>query len=132
MRELQRIEEEFFRPAGRVWPAIERGYPLFNVWTNGDGTIVTAELPGLDVANVDISVHGDALTIRGARSAEELKEGEAYYRQERPYGEFSRTLKLPFRVDAEKVSATMSKGLLSITLPRAAADKPYKLAIKAE
>ncbi len=106
-------------------------YPAMNVWMNEEGAIITAELPGIAPEDLDISVVGDTLTVSGERKPEELKEGETYHRRERGYGKFSRAFQLPFEVEADKVSATFKNGVLHITLPRAEADKPRKIAVKA-
>jgi HSP20 family protein len=129
-RELQRfsrdLDELFSGVSGTV-----HAFPPVNVWSSENDAVVTAELPGIESGDIDISVHGDALTLRGSRKPVELKENETFYRSERMRGEFSRTLKLPFRIDAEKVSATFNKGVLSIQVPRAEADKPRKISVKA-
>ena len=106
-------------------------YPAMNVLTDRDSAVVTAELPGVNLEDIDISVEEDTLTLSGDRQPDELDEGATYHRQERRYGTFLRTLRLPFRVEAEKVDATFKKGVLSISLPRAEADKPRRIAIKA-
>jgi HSP20 family protein len=105
-------------------------FPAVNVWRGQDGAVVTAELPGIDPARLDISVAGDSLTLTGIRELEPLKEGENYHRQERTYGRFTRTLQLPFQVNAAKVEAKYEKGVLQITLPRVEEEKPKKIAIK--
>jgi HSP20 family protein len=93
---------------------------------------LTAELPGIDSAQLDISVVGDTLTFNGSRDFEPLREGETYHRQERSGGRFSKTLQLPFQIDAEKVTAKYEKGILKLTLPKTATEKPRKITIKAE
>jgi HSP20 family protein len=92
--------------------------------------VVTAELPGADPEKLDISVVGDSLTISGNREAEALKAGESYHRQERSCGRFTRTIQLPFHVDAVKVAATYERGILNVVLPRSEAEKPKKISIK--
>lgn len=112
----------------KVQPA--PSFPAMNVWTNQDGALLTAELPGVNPETIDISVVGDTLTLSGSRTPEQLQEGEQYHRRERGYGQFTRTFQLPFAVEAEKVDATFNKGVLQISLPRAEADKPRKIAVK--
>ena len=128
--EMQRLQEDldslFASPGGSVYT-----YPAVNVWSSGDDAFVTAELPGMELENIDISVQGESLTLRGGRPRPALKNGEAYQRRERLCGNFSRTLQLPFRVDPAKVEAHFNKGVLTVTLPRAEADKPRKIAVKA-
>jgi HSP20 family protein len=106
-------------------------YPAMNVWTNEDGAVVTAELPGCNSENIDISVQNETLTVRGSRQPDEVQEGQIYHRRERGCGRFTRSFQLPFQVQADQVEATFSKGVLSISLPRAEADKPKKITIKA-
>jgi HSP20 family protein len=93
--------------------------------------MVTAELPGVTVEDINISVTGDTLTLTGTRQRAEMAEGNTYHRQERGYGQFSRSLQLPFRIDANGVEATFRNGVLSITLPRAEEDKPKKINVNA-
>lgn len=105
-------------------------FPPVNVWTNENGAVVRAELPGVDSANIDISVVNDTLTLKGKRPGEELNEGDRLLRRERLRGEFARALSLPFKVDANAVAAKFDNGVLTINLPRAESDKPRKIAIK--
>jgi HSP20 family protein len=101
-----------------------------NVWTDEDSAIVTAELPGVNLDDIDISVENDILTLRGDRQRDEV-EGARYHRRERRQGSFVRTFRVPFRVDAEQVEATFKNGILSIVLPRAEEDKPKRISVKA-
>jgi len=105
-------------------------FPALNIWSNEDELIITAEVPGINPEDLDISVVGDSLTLKGAREVEELEEGARYHRQERGYGNFSRTVQLPFPVDIDSVNAKFTNGVLEINLPRAEADKPRKIAVK--
>jgi HSP20 family protein len=105
-------------------------FPPVNVYANDEEAVVSAELPGLDPDKLDISVHGDALTLTGAREAEQIGEEASYHRQERFSGRFTRTVALPFNVDSEKVKAQLRNGILTVKLARAEADKPRKIAIE--
>ena len=127
-REMDRVFSNFYAsPRSRVAPS----FPAINVWTNQDGAVITAELPGVNPDDIDISVVGDTLTLTGWRQPEELKEGEKYHRRERGYGKFTRTFQLPFSVEGDRVEAMFSKGVLHLSLPRAEAEKPRKITIKA-
>lgn len=119
---MQRLFQDLTTPSFAEFPSV-------NLWSNGNEAVVTTEIPGIDPKTVDISVVGKALTLRGTRQPEALKEGESFHRQERWTGQFSRTIDLPFAVDAGKVEAKFSKGILTITLPRAEADKPRKITV---
>ena len=107
-----------------------RRYPLMNVWSSAEGLVVDAELPGAAPEDVEISVMGDTLTIRGQINAVPLKEGEQAYRRERPTGTFNRTLQLPFRAAANGVKASYQDGILRISIPRSEEEKPRKIKIE--
>jgi len=107
-------------------------FPATNVWVSEDNALVTAEIPGIDPSALEISVINDSLTLRGSRKAEDLKEGESYHRRERWSGQFTKTLELPFAVESGKVEARFAKGVLSVSLPRAEAEKPRKISVKSE
>jgi len=106
--------------------------PLFNVWLTADNAMVTTEVPGIESGAIDISVVDKSVTVRGSREPEEVREDGAYHRRERWHGRFSKTFEIPFVIDADKVEAKFRKGVLYISMPRAEADKPKKIAIKSE
>jgi len=133
-REMDRLQREMNRFYEHPYPSRFRpapAYPALNAWTNEEGLLITAEVPGVSSKDIDISVVGDTLTLSGVREPEELKEGAGYHRQERGYGNYTRSLQLPFSVNVNKVEATFKNGILSIVLPRAEEDKPKKITIKA-
>ncbi len=125
-REMNRLFEDYSPMRLRTAPS----YPALNVWSNEDGLLVTAEVPGVNSEDIEVSVIGDTLTLSGARKPDELKEGARYHRQERGYGKFSRTLQLPYPVSVDKIEASFKDGVLSIRLPRAEEDKPRKITVK--
>ena len=132
-RDMDRMQREMNRLFDTYYPVRLRtapSFPAMNVWSSEEGLILTAEVPGIRPEDIDVSVVGETLNLTGARKPEELKEGTRYHRQERGYGKFSRTIQLPFPVDVNKVEATFKNGLLHISLPRAEADKPRKIAVK--
>jgi HSP20 family protein len=130
--EIKRLQRDMNRLFAEMPRTVGQEYPAINVWSGEHDYILTAELPGIDPAQLDISVVGDTLTFRGSRDFETLREGETYHRQERSGGRFSRTLQLPFQIDAERVAARYEKGILTLTLPKTAAEKPRKISIKAD
>jgi len=133
--EMERLRREMNRVFANLSATSESritpGYPAMNVWTNEDGAVVTAELPGIDPETLDIAVVKNTLTLSGEHKPLELEEGEVYHRRERGYGKFTRSFQLPFNVEGDIVEATYEKGVLNITLPRAEADKPRKITVKA-
>jgi len=106
-------------------------FPLLNVWSSADGVVIDAELPGVDAKDVEISVLGDELTLRGKVNLSDPGNGETYHRRERPAGEFARTLQLPFRADAGAVKAHYKNGVLRLTVPRSEEEKPKRIAVEA-
>jgi HSP20 family protein len=129
--EMLRLRHEMNRLfSGAAYP-FEPAYPPVNVWMNEKGAVIKAELPGIDVTKMDISVLEDTVTISGTRGAELLKAEESYHRKERNGNKFSRTLHLPFKIDDESIEARYERGILNIALPREEAEKPKKITIKA-
>jgi HSP20 family protein len=124
-REMNQLYDSFDR---RSWPA---EFPAMNLWLNDEGGVITAELPGVNENELTINVVGGTLTLSGERKLDNLPKDAVYHRQERSMGKFTRTIDLPFTVDAGKVQATLEKGILHILLPRAEKDKPHKIMIKA-
>ena len=120
-----------FEQMGRLLgvPTSANEFPAVNVRANENEAIVTTEIPGVERDALDISVVGDTVTIRGSRPLNETKEGETCHRHELWHGTFRKTIELPFNVDAEKVEALYTKGVVKITLPRLEAEKPKKIAI---
>jgi len=107
-------------------------YPPLNVWEDADALHVEAELPGLNLNDLEIYVTGgNQLTIKGERKPSVPEQG-VWHREERPAGVFSRSLTLPFSVDADKVEARFENGVLRVKLPKHESSKPRKINVKAE
>jgi len=123
-QEMAAFERDFDRLLTRSRTG---GYPPVNVYTDENDVMITSEIPGIDPATIDLSVTGDTLTLKGDRKPQELKNGDTWHRQERGYGSFSRTIRLPYIVEGNKVNAAYEHGVLTITLPRSEADKPRKI-----
>ena len=122
-------------PALRPWSStwLEREpnvFPALNVWADDDALYVEAEIPGLPLDALELSVMGDELTISGDRH-EVIEDGVTHHRRERGTGPFSRVVRLPVPVDAEKVEAKLEHGVLLVTLPKAEAVRPRKIEVKA-
>ena len=102
-----------------------------NVWQNDETVAVTAELPGVELSDIDITVKDNVLTLSGERSAPDAAEGAKWHRRERSYGNFTRAIRLPFKADSEKVEARFANGVLRIVIGRPDEDKPRRIEIKA-
>lgn len=131
-REFERMRRRMNRIVGEVTGAMAGApFPAVNLWADGEKAVATCEMPGVSTEDVDISVENDVLTIRGHREAEEERgEDVSYRRHERGHGRFSRTIPLPFPVDADAVDASYEAGILRIELPRSERSKPRQIEIK--
>ncbi|MDQ5827053.1 MAG: Hsp20/alpha crystallin family protein [Chloroflexota bacterium] len=131
MRRWDRMFDSFFNRALGNWGG-QTTWGSGNISFNGMSTFtpainlaesdreyrVTAELPGMDEQDIELSLHRDHLTIKGEKKQEHEEKGNGYHRVERSYGTFQRTIPLPQEVDAERVEANFQKGVLTITLPK--------------
>ncbi len=120
-RDMDRLFERFFRggtlaPFGESWGTFS---PSVDVVETNDQIKVSAELPGLDDRDIEVSLDRGVLTISGEKSEEHKEERENYYRAERTYGSFRRSIPLPAEVNEDEVEAVFQNGVLTITLPKA-------------
>lgn len=106
-----------------------QAFPAFNVWEDDKNLFAEAEIPGQTMDDLELYVVGNELTIKGGRKDVE-QEGVTFHRRERGVGPFSRVLRLPVEVDAEKVAATLQDGVLTVTLPKAQAVLPRRIEVK--
>jgi HSP20 family protein len=119
----RRLDEEY----------ISAGWaPPVDVRETKDALEITAELPGVDPKEVEVSVEGGVLTLKGTRNFEKAAEGETYHRVERAYGAFERSFTLPSNVDAERIQAAYRHGVLHLSVPKREEAKPKAIAIKIE
>ncbi len=103
-----------------------RNQPAINVWEQDDALKVEMELPGVKGEQLDISVAGGELSVK-VNAPDDAQEGVTYHRRERPVGSFSRIVRLPIEVNADRVEADLRDGVLTITLPKAESAKPRKI-----
>jgi HSP20 family protein len=125
------FEESFVRPS-RVWPELERGELLVDMYQTANDVVIKAALPGVKPEEVDISITGDTLTIKGEHKAEQEVKQEDYFYKEHRYGAFSRSIPIPVQVKAEKAEAVFENGVLTLTLPKAEEVKPKQIKVKAK
>jgi HSP20 family protein len=134
-REMDRLFDDFVSGRGLTrWPGEGAAVDLrFDVAETDNEVKVTAELPGVDEKDVEVTLSDDLLTIKGEKKREQEKKEESYHMVERSYGSFARSLRLPFAVDQSKVEARFRNGVLTVTLPKPPeAQKPaQKIEIKA-
>jgi HSP20 family protein len=126
---LRRIQDEINRAFSEPRWSAGGEFPPVNIWRGEGGIMVTAEVPGVALDQLDLSVQQNTLTIRGRREPEAKEPEAGFHRRERSYGPFARTIQLPFAVDPDRVKASMDQGILTIEMPRPDADKPRKIHI---
>ena len=128
------FEDSFVNPT--TWRSItgsETGgvMPAMDVHENADELVVTASLPGVKADDVDITITGQTLTIKGEMKADETINRDQYLYRERRYGTFNRTIQLPVRVEGDKADATFEDGILTLRIPKAEEVKPRQIKIHA-
>ena len=133
-REVQKTFEDFSRRSPLSGFGSDMLAPRIDIADSKDAIDLTAELPGVDEKDVDVTLADGVLTIRGEKKAErdEKNKDKNWHVVERSYGSFSRTISLPFDPDSAKVKAKFEKGVLHIHLPKPAevAKKQQKIEVK--
>jgi len=104
--------------------------PAFDISENEKEYVVTAELPGIDVKNVEITISDGILSIKGDKKHEKEDKGEDYHRIERRFGSFHRSFRIPGRVESDKIDANYKDGILKVLLPKAEGNETRKIDIK--
>lgn len=131
-REMDNLWNRFFGETTLPSVFAKEWAPTVDVSETKEHVVVKAEMPGLEAKDIDVSLSGDLLTIKGEKKKEEEKKDEHYHYRERYAGSFQRSLRLPVAVKGEKVEATFKNGVLTITLPKAEEAKKKAIKIKTE
>ena len=129
-QEMDRLWDRFVGETPLVRRITGEWWPTVDVSESKDNFIIKAELPGMDASDVNVSVSGNVLTIKGEKKKEEEEKDEHHYRAERYYGSFQRSFQLPASVQADKVEAAFEKGVLKVTLPKVEEAKKKEVEIK--
>ena len=129
--EMNRLFDGFFgNRTGERARAVGRWVPAMDLLERGDEFVLRADLPGVAQDGVGIEIKDGVLQISGERKSEHEEEGESYYRAERAFGSFTRTLTLPEGVDPDAVAARFADGVLEVRIPKPAERKPHRVAIE--
>ena len=139
-REVDRMMDDFFgRRMRRWWPErwarsedINFETPAVDLYEDKDDIVVKAELPGIDRDDVHVNLTDHTLTIQGEKKHDEEVKEENFYRCERSYGTFVRTLELPQDVQADKIKAAFKNGVLEVRMPKTAESKPKGISINVQ
>jgi HSP20 family protein len=139
-RDMERMMDDFFDRRMRPWwperwlrtEGFTTNVPALDVFEEKDELVVKAELPGMEKDNVEVNLTDHTLTIKGEKKKEEEVKEEKYYRSERSYGSFVRTLQLPADVQADKVKASFKNGVLEVRLPKTEEAKAKESKVKVD
>jgi HSP20 family protein len=139
-RDMERVFDDFWGRRMRPWwperwsmpAALEIAAPVVDLFEEKDEIVVKAELPGMDKDNIEVNLTDHTLTIKGEKKKEEEVKEENYYRSERSYGSFVRTLELPTEVHSDKVKASFKNGVLEVRLPKTEAAKAKEIKVKVD
>src|SRR5919106_3701527 len=129
--DMNRLFDSFFQGRGANGGTGRRWIPPMDLVETENHLVLRADLPGMSEDDLDIEIKDGVLTVSGERKAEQEQKEEGFYRVERAFGRFSRSLSLPEGVDADKVSADFDKGVLEVRVPKPEERKPHRVAIAA-
>ena len=126
----QLFEDSIVRPQSAASAPRAAGTLAVDMYETDEAVVVRSAVPGVDPADIDISIHGDTLTIKGETKTEEKIEEENYLCRERYYGAFSRSIMIPVSIEADNAEAEFEDGVLTLTLPKAEELKPKAIKVK--
>jgi HSP20 family protein len=115
------------------WPVYEhKVWPSVDIANEENAVVVRAELPGCKPEDIDISVHGNTMSISGEKKHSEEKKEKGYYYSESSWGSFIREITLPSEVDTSRIDASCKDGVLTVTMPKAEKEKAVKVKVKSD
>ena len=129
-KEMEKVWDRFF---GETWlgKSFAEGWqPSADLTETKDAIVVKAELPGMESKDIDVTISGDVLTIKGEKEKEEEKKDKKYHYTERYRGYFERSFRVPAEIHPDKIDAAFEKGILTITLPKTTEAKTKEIKVK--
>jgi HSP20 family protein len=131
--------QELQKEMGRLFESLDpmqsrrqiHRYPPLNLYDAADRYILSVQLPGMAPSDIELTITGETLTLRGERKRAEGVKEDSYRRQERPMGRWSRTITLPDRVESTQVGASFADGILTVTFPKAEGTRPRQITVTA-
>ncbi|MFQ3676097.1 MAG: Hsp20/alpha crystallin family protein [Endomicrobiia bacterium] len=129
---FNKIRKYFWEDDLLPWETKNAWSPKVDIWEDKDKIVVEAELPGVDKKDVDVNINDGLLTIRAVSEKKQESKEKNYYRSERSFGEFVRSIRLPYEIDNKNVKATFKNGVLEVQLPKTkeVKEKNIKVAIE--
>lgn len=129
---IDQLRREMERSHGEESSTASDWVPSVDIKENGECFTITADIPGVDPKDIDVSAEDGVLTIKGERESEKREEKDDYKRVERVYGSFYRRFTLPDSADTTNISARSTHGVLSITIPKVEKVQPRKISVESE
>ena len=130
-KDMNKLFENFFSSGLSLEPVFGAGWsPALDISETEAAVVVKAELPGVELDDIDLSLSGDTLTIRGEKKEEKEEKDKSFHRVERSYGSFARSVRVPASVDADKIEAEFDKGVLVVTMPKKEDEKGKRIQIE--
>jgi HSP20 family protein len=131
-REMTSLQGQVDRLVDSMWSGRRQSWvPAVDVFDEHDAVVLKAELAGMKPDDIQIEVEDNVLTIKGERAFNEKVDDERYYRVERRFGSFQRSLALPQGVKADEIQAAYEDGILEVRVPKAAAEQPRRIEVRA-
>lgn len=131
-REMTQAQTQLSKLVDQVWGGRQESWlPAIDVFDQKDAVVLKAELAGMNPDDIQIEVEDNVLTIKGERRFEEEVDEDRYYRVERRFGSFQRSLALPQGMKASDITATYEDGILTVTVPKVEEEKPKRIEVKA-
>ena len=127
--DMNRLFDSFFQGRTANGAGSRRWIPAMDLVETEDHLVLRADLPGMDEDDLDIEIKDGVLTVSGVRKAEHEDKREGFYRVERAFGSFSRSLSLPDGINADQVSANFDRGVLEVKIPKPEQTKPHRVQI---
>lgn len=127
--EMDQLWDQFLNNPLSLQTSMAGKLPVIDIIEEADKIIIKADLPGMEKKDISVTLADDMLTIKGERSSEKEEKKKNYFRQERHFGKFQRTFRLPGEIKSEKVDAVFDKGVLQITLQKSEAQKNKEITI---
>jgi len=128
-RSMNHMFDSFFAPRAQEEDSYCDWMPAVDIHETADSIVLRADVPGMSKDDIKVVVHENTLTLKGERKSEKKEEKASYYRMERACGSFYRSFSLPSMVDAAKIKAAYTNGVLEIVLPKMEEAKPKEIAI---
>jgi HSP20 family protein len=131
INQMNILQDRLNRLVNNMQESRNAEFPPINIYASEKSIVIVAEVPGIDPADIDLQICNQILTLKTKRELSAQSEGKTFHRRERGHGQFSRSVELPYAVDAENVNASFSNGVLKIELSRATVDLPKKIIVQA-